>query len=155
MSSSTAKSGVGKARLIAGSLVLVLLLAGAAIGVSVDRMWVRSAAQPDSPHWKHKKHRSVEHIVARFREQVNLTDDQAVKVSAIFKRTMKRAKALRMTIKPKFREAHQQAHKEILAILRGDQIAQYKKLIENKKRRMHHMHKMKKHHPHHDIPKGH
>lgn len=130
-----------KSRWLAAGLAVVLLVAGAAIGVSVDRLWVRGSSSPPDGHWQ--RH-SPEQVMRWFRDKLDLTDEQATKIEAIFHDTRRRAHEATQHIRPQLRHIHMQAQKRVLELLEPDQAEQYKKLIEHKQRHFRHMHK-----PHH------
>lgn len=128
----------GKPRALAAALAFALLLAGGVIGVSIDRLWVRSSTtQPKKHHWS-KKH-TPKHIVQRFRAKLDLTDEQAERIEAIITRIKAQMHEARLAFKPKMRAAHERAQKQILELLNEDQVVQYKKMIKDNKR--HHVHK--------------
>jgi|GEM_PF-3358362 len=127
-----------RSRLLAALLAAALLVAGAAIGISVDRLWLRAAASHERHGWKHH---DPEHVMRWFRSTLQLSDDQATKIEAIIRATRDSAHEAKQRIRPQLRALHEHAQTQILHLLDADQAAKYKKLIAHRKRHFRHMHK--------------
>lgn len=127
-----------RSRLLAALLAAALLVTGAAIGISVDRLWLRGAASHQRHGWKHH---DPEHVMRWFRSKLSLSDDQATQIEAIIRDTRNSAHAAKQRIHPQLKALHEHAQKQILELLDAEQAAKYKKLIEHRKRHFRHMHK--------------
>lgn len=113
------------------SFALVLLLAGASIGIVVDRLWLlpppRVLAQrgPDDPGLLSRiGPRSIEMLQRR----LNLTADQRTRVEAVLKEWSARTAALQDGLREQFLESQRGLRKDIEAVLTPDQIEKFKSL---------------------------
>lgn len=119
------------ARLLALGLAAIMMLAGAAIGVSVDRLWVRPAATRGPELHKKQPHTSAS-ILAHMKRRLKLTDVQVTKLTPVVTALLDEVHGIRGHSKKQAVAAHQRAQKKILAILDSRQAAVYHRWVEEK-----------------------
>ena len=141
-------------KLPAIGLVLALLLVGAAMGVAVDRVWIRNhAPTAEGAHSGPRPSMRADRIFSMFRERLNLSEDQATKVRAILLDVETFAHGIREGARPKMDAAMAAADEKIRVLLTDEQAILYDELIEERKRRI--RDRESKHPGHGHGPRGH
>lgn len=143
------------ARLAALGLAVVFLVAGAAIGVSVDRLWIRGApsSASDTRH-PHKRH-TIEDIVAHMRQRLALTDAQVRSLEPVVAELIREIEHLKGDHHRKAFEIHKRMQSKILAILEPDQANEYRRWVAEKMTKLKHIRRLHDAGHHGIDPHGH
>ena len=119
------------ARLLALGLAAVLMMAGAGIGVSVDRLWVRPASTRAPDHHKNQPHTSTA-ILAHMQRRLQLTDAQVTQLTPVVTALLDEVHGIRGRSKKQAIAAHDRAQNKILAILDTQQATVYHRWMQSK-----------------------
>tara|TARA_R110002073_G_scaffold241497_3_gene403404 strand:+ start:96466 stop:96921 length:456 start_codon:yes stop_codon:yes gene_type:complete len=144
---------IARGKLSAIGLVLALLLVGAAVGVAVDRAWIRDQEPIAAGHSGPPPSMRADRIFSIFKERLNLTEAQATEVRTILLDVETFAHGIREGARPKMDAAMAAADEKIRVLLTVEQATIYDELIEERKRRIR---KRTSGHPGHGRgPRGH
>ena len=116
-----------RSRLAAIALTLSLLIAGAVVGVGVDRLWIRDDVAQRTP----RAMRAPERQLERFRRRLDLTDAQAAAIGTILQQLQRDVR----DHQEQSRAARQRSRAAILALLTPEQATKYEKMIDRSQRR--------------------
>lgn len=116
-----------RSRLAAIGLTLCLLLAGAFVGVGIDRLWIRDDTVVEAPRARRAPERQLE----RFRRRLELTDSQATAIGEILRDAQREIREHQ----ERSRAARERSRAAIMALLTPEQAAKYEQMIERAQRR--------------------
>ena len=109
------------------------------MGVAIDRMWIRQAPVPSTTRSNSSgppPSVRADRIFAMFRERLDLTESQAVKVRAILDEVETFFNDVREKAKPQMDAAMAAADDKIRALLTEQQAPIYEELLKERKRRI-------------------
>lgn len=118
-------------------LVLLSLTIGFSLGVTFgkfssnkqDRKCHNCASKQHCKNGHYGKHKKMkEKMLAHFSSELNLNEEQKVKVAAIFESKHKEMMKIREELHPKFKALHKSAHDDINNILTSEQQKKFEEL---------------------------
>lgn len=126
----------GQPKKIAALYLGLVFVAGSVLGVAAHRFYaVQTAdARVSQPEKKSSKERRAE-IVSCLRDQINLTQEQATAVSAIYDDVGEQYHVLREKIDPEVKELRAQRAERIMALLDDEQKTKYQELLAERERK--------------------
>ena len=113
-------------RFTAVALIAILLGAGVAIGVGVDRVWLRSGST--RPADRRSPAPPFEMRVAQFRERLGLSDQQVAKIEAILDTASDEADAIHDRFEPEMKQVRERSRTALRAVLTPEQAAEYDRM---------------------------
>ncbi len=130
--------------LVGTGLLILVLGSGVAMGVALDRLWLRPDATVVKKHQRTSKRSRdplvrTSRLMKRFQKKLNLDAAQEKTVREALFQMFTETRKLRRQARPAIRKTRDQARAKIRAALRPDQRARYEKMLkaylERKKRR--------------------
>lgn len=127
---------IARGKRTAVALIALLLGAGGAMGIAIDRTWFQEAASKRSrgnrrgppPHM-------TKRIFETFKQRLGLSPEQATAVRSILDSVEDTAKELHESSKPVMTAAMSEADDKIRALLNAEQRPIYEQLIEERQKR--------------------
>ncbi len=114
---------LGRVKIQAWLLILVVFLLGGVTGASVDRLWFLKGQGGPQP--TRGERRGPGRMVERLTNDLNLTDDQAAAVRTIFEDLRKEFPPSRFNECPGVKESREKQRSRIRAILTPEQQKKY------------------------------
>ena len=126
----------GQPKKIAALYLGLVFVAGSVLGAAAHRFYaVQTAdARVSRPARKSTKDRRAE-LVACLRDEINLTQEQAAKVSAIYDDIGDQYHAVRRTIDPEVKVLRAQRADRIMALLDDEQKTKYQEILTERERK--------------------
>jgi hypothetical protein len=112
--------GVRGKQFLAVALLAVLLGGGVALGVVIDRTWLRPEAREGD---------RTQRLLARFRDKLGLDAEQERAVGQALRRGRAELDAIRARIEPELTAARKRMRAEVSRVLRPDQRARYEEMV--------------------------
>lgn len=112
---------------LATVLLVVILAAGVAIGVALERLALHRETSPiGSPRDEAKL---AERLVARFTRELKLDGDQVKKVGDLVRQSRAEIGQIRARVEPEVQAVRVRTRAEILNVLRPEQQKRYREMI--------------------------
>jgi hypothetical protein len=121
-------------RLLGAGLLALVLGSGIAMGVALDRLWLKpDAASVKKHHRATKRSRDpqvrTDRLMKRFQKKLDLDAAQEKTVREAVHQMFTETRELRRKSRPVIRKTREQARTKIRAALRPDQRARYEKML--------------------------
>ncbi|MDT8436892.1 MAG: hypothetical protein RRA92_09065 [Gemmatimonadota bacterium] len=110
-------------------LLFATLLAGAALGVAVDRRIVSADAPAHAEVERDRRDRDERAVIERFADELALTPEQRSAIAPILKDTRTRMREAFDRVRPEYRAIVDSARARIEAVLTPDQVQQYREYL--------------------------
>ncbi len=120
-------------------LLALTFAAGAAAGVAGDRLQLfpdsARATERDGRDRRGDEGRPRQTTIERFADDLGLTAAQRVEIEEVLDEYRASAKALQTSVRPQYRALLDSARTRIESVLTGDQVIEYRALLEERARR--------------------
>lgn len=123
-------------RFRAGLLLTLTFAAGAAVGVAGDRLQVipgvARASEPaeESTRPEGERRGARQTTIERFADDLGLTDQQRAEIETILDEYRSSTKSLREAVQPRYMSLIDSIRGQIESVLTGEQVEQYRDLLE-------------------------